>query len=133
MILLIIKFSSAILLVFKIKLLTLLAYASESLLPRDPIIILLLICLYRFLFYNIQFNGKKLTFLGIETSCDETAAAVVQENKDGTAKVLSNIVSSQIKEHEKFGGVVPEIAARAYIENIDFIIQKALKKSKKKY
>jgi len=75
---------------------------------------------------------KKLTFLGIETSCDETAASVVQENKDGTAKVLSNIVSSQIKEHEKFGGVVPEIAARAHIENIDFIIQKALKKSKKK-
>ena len=43
---------------------------------------------------------KKLTFLGIETSCDETASSVVQENTDGTAKVLSNIVSSQIKEHE---------------------------------
>ena len=75
---------------------------------------------------------KKLTFLGIETSCDETAASVVQENGDGTAKVLSNVVSSQIKEHEKFGGVVPEIAARAHIENIDFIIQQALDKSKKK-
>ena len=75
---------------------------------------------------------KKLTFLGIETSCDETASSVVQENGDGTAKVLSNIVSSQIKEHEKFGGVVPEIAARAHVENIDFIIQKALDKSKKK-
>ena len=75
---------------------------------------------------------KKLTFLGIETSCDETAASVVQENGDGTAKVLSNIVSSQIKEHEKFGGVVPEIAARAHVENIDFIIQKALDKSRKK-
>ena len=75
---------------------------------------------------------KKLTFLGIETSCDETAAAIVQENTDGTAKVLSNIVSSQVKDHEKFGGVVPEIAARAHIENIDFIIQQALKKSKKK-
>ena len=75
---------------------------------------------------------KKLTFLGIETSCDETAASVVQENGDGTAKVLSNIVSSQIKEHEKFGGVVPEIAARAHVENIDFIIQQALDKSKKK-
>ena len=75
---------------------------------------------------------KKLTFLGIETSCDETASSVVQENSDGTAKVLSNIVSSQIKEHEKFGGVVPEIAARAHVENIDFIIQKALDKSKKK-
>ncbi len=75
---------------------------------------------------------KKLTFLGIETSCDETAAAVVQENGDGAAKVLSNVVSSQIKEHEKFGGVVPEIAARAHVENIDFIIQQALDKSKKK-
>ena len=75
---------------------------------------------------------KKLTFLGIETSCDETAASIVQENGDGTAKVLSNIVSSQIKEHEKFGGVVPEIAARAHVENIDFIIQQALDKSKKK-
>jgi len=73
---------------------------------------------------------KKLTFLGIETSCDETAAAVVQENSDGSAKILSSVVSSQIKEHEKFGGVVPEIAARAHVENIDFIINKALKESK---
>ena len=75
---------------------------------------------------------KKLTFLGIETSCDETAASVVQENTGSTAKVLSNVVSSQIKEHERFGGVVPEIAARAHIENIDFINQEALDKSKKK-
>ena len=75
---------------------------------------------------------KKLTFLGIETSCDETAASVVQENGDGTAKVLSNIVSSQIQEHKKFGGVVPEIAARAHVENIDFIIQEALDESKTK-
>ena len=75
---------------------------------------------------------KKLTFLGIETSCDETAASIVQENGDGTAKVLSNIVSSQIKEHKKFGGVVPEIAARTHVENIDFIIQEALDKSRKK-
>ena len=51
--------------------------------------------------------GKKLTFLGIETSCDETAASIVQENFDGSANVLSSIVSSQIKEHKKFGGVVP--------------------------
>ena len=43
---------------------------------------------------------KKLTFLGIETSCDETAAAIIQENDDGSAKILSNIVSSQIKEHK---------------------------------
>ena len=73
---------------------------------------------------------KKLTFLGIETSCDETAAAIVQQKSNGSAKVLSSIVSSQIKEHEKFGGVVPEIAARAHVENIDFIIKRALKESK---
>jgi len=73
---------------------------------------------------------KKIIFLGIETSCDETAAAVIQENEDGSAKVLSNIVSSQIEEHEKFGGVVPELAARAHVENIDFIINKALTDSK---
>ena len=74
--------------------------------------------------------GKKLIFLGIETSCDETAASIVQENLDGSANVLSSIVSSQIKEHEKFGGVVPELAARSDIENIDFIISKALRDAK---
>ena len=73
---------------------------------------------------------KNITFLGIETSCDETAAAVIQENEDGSAKILSSIVSSQIKEHEKFGGVVPELAARSHVENIDFIINKALSESK---
>jgi len=73
---------------------------------------------------------KKLIFLGIETSCDETAASIVQENLDGSAKVLSSIVSSQIKEHEKFGGVVPELAARSHVENIDFIISKALRDAK---
>ena len=73
---------------------------------------------------------KNITFLGIETSCDETAAAVIQENEDGSAKVLSSIVSSQIKEHERFGGVVPELAARAHVENIDYIISKALRDSK---
>ena len=75
---------------------------------------------------------KKLTFLGIETSCDETAASIVQENTNSTPRILSNIVSSQIKEHEKFGGVVHEIAARTHVENIDFIIHRALEKSKKK-
>ncbi len=73
---------------------------------------------------------KKLTFLGIETSCDETAAAVIQENENGTANILSSIVSSQIKEHKKFGGVVPEIAARSHVEAIDFIINKAISQSK---
>ncbi len=73
---------------------------------------------------------KKLIFLGIETSCDETAAAVIQENNSGTANILSSVVSSQIEEHKEFGGVVPEIAARAHVENIDFIIDKALNESK---
>ena len=74
--------------------------------------------------------AKKITFLGIETSCDETAAAVIRENDNGTADILSNIVSSQIEEHKKFGGVVPELAARAHLENIEYIIDTALNKSK---
>ena len=74
--------------------------------------------------------AKKITFLGIETSCDETAAAVIRENDKGTADILSNIVSSQIEEHKKFGGVVPELAARAHLENIEYIIGAALKESK---
>jgi len=73
---------------------------------------------------------KQLIFLGIETSCDETAASVVREDCSGHVKILSNIVSSQIEEHKEFGGVVPEIAARAHIEKIDFIINKALEESK---
>jgi len=72
---------------------------------------------------------EKLTFLGIETSCDETAAAVVREKNDGTGEILSNIVSSQIDEHKEFGGVVPEIAARAHVEKIEFIIKKAINES----
>ena len=74
--------------------------------------------------------NKKITFLGIETSCDETAAAVIRENEKSTADILSNVVSSQIEEHKEFGGVVPELAARAHLENIEFIIDKALKDSK---
>ncbi len=73
---------------------------------------------------------KKITFLGIETSCDETAAAVIRENDNGTADILSNIVSSQVSEHKKFGGVVPELAARAHLENIEFVINSAIKKSR---
>jgi len=72
---------------------------------------------------------EKLTFLGIETSCDETAAAIVREKNDGTGEILSNIVSSQVEEHKEFGGIVPELAARAHVEKIEFIVQKAIKKS----
>ena len=73
---------------------------------------------------------KDLIFLGIETSCDETAAAVVRKSKSGKIKILSNIVSSQETVHKKFGGVVPELAARAHSEKIDLIIKKAIKDSK---
>jgi len=72
---------------------------------------------------------KNLTFLGIETSCDETAASVIREKSDGTGEILSNIISSQINEHKEFGGVVPELAARAHIEKIELIVKKAIKKS----
>ena len=72
---------------------------------------------------------KNLTFLGIETSCDETAASIVREKADGTGEILSNIVSSQVEEHKEFGGVVPEIAARAHVEKIESIVNKAVKKS----
>ena len=74
--------------------------------------------------------AKKITFLGIETSCDETAAAVIRKNDQGTAEILSNIISSQLTEHKKFGGVVPELAARAHLENIEYVINAALGESK---
>ena len=64
--------------------------------------------------------------LGIETTCDETAAAVVERSEDGRGKILSNIVLSQVSEHAAFGGVVPEIAARAHVEALDLVIAKAM-------
>ncbi len=73
---------------------------------------------------------ERITFLGIETSCDETAAAVIRENENETADILSSVISSQIDEHKEFGGVVPELAARAHLENIEFIINKSLKDAK---
>ena len=68
---------------------------------------------------------KPLTVLGIETSCDETAAAVVRV-EGGRVDVLSNVIHSQIAEHAPYGGVVPEIAARAHVETIDGIVARAL-------
>ena len=64
--------------------------------------------------------------LGIETSCDETAAAIVARGEDGAPVILSNIVLSQVEEHAAFGGVVPEIAARAHVEALDGVIEAAL-------
>ena len=72
---------------------------------------------------------KKPIILGIESSCDETAVSLITENEQGIATILSNIVSSQIKIHKEFGGVVPELAARSHIEKIDLITKKAIDES----
>ena len=74
--------------------------------------------------------SKKPLILGIESSCDETAASVVTQNKEGLPLVLSNIVSSQEEIHKKFGGVVPELAARSHIDKIDWIVKKAIDESR---
>ena len=66
-------------------------------------------------------NGP-IRILGIETSCDETAAAVVCRETDGRGVILSNVVRSQWEDHRAFGGVVPEIAARAHVECLDEIV-----------
>ena len=76
--------------------------------------------------------NKKPLILGIETSCDETAASIITENDKGIPTVLSNIVSSQVDVHKEFGGVVPELAARSHIEKIDWIVEKAIADSGKK-
>ena len=76
--------------------------------------------------------SKKPLILGIETSCDETAASIITENDQGNPIVLSNIVSSQVKVHKEFGGIVPELAARSHVEKIDWIVQKAIDDSGKK-
>lgn len=66
-----------------------------------------------------------MLILGIESSCDETAAAVVRDGKE----VLSSIIASQIDTHKEFGGVVPEVASRLHVENISWVIDKALKEA----
>jgi N6-L-threonylcarbamoyladenine synthase len=67
--------------------------------------------------------------LGIETSCDETAASVVEDGK----KILSNVVSSSVYLHRKFGGVVPEIASRCHVEFMGYVLKKALREASVKY
>ncbi|UOK69223.1 tRNA (adenosine(37)-N6)-threonylcarbamoyltransferase complex transferase subunit TsaD [Ancylobacter polymorphus] len=70
---------------------------------------------------------RDLLLLGIETTCDETAAAVVRRRADGTGAILSNIVHSQTEDHAEYGGVVPEIAARAHVEVLDHLVARALR------
>jgi N6-L-threonylcarbamoyladenine synthase len=71
--------------------------------------------------------------LGIETTCDETAAAVIERADDGRGAILSNIVLSQIDQHAAFGGVVPEIAARAHVEAVDHVVAQAMKEAGKSF
>ncbi len=70
-----------------------------------------------------------MQILGVETSCDETAAAVVTRDNSGNPTLLSNVILSQIDDHSEFGGVVPEIAARAHLSSLDHIIKQALEEA----
>jgi N6-L-threonylcarbamoyladenine synthase len=74
-------------------------------------------------------NDTPMLVLGIETTCDETAAAVIERRSDGSGRILSNIVRSQTAEHAAFGGVVPEIAARAHVDLLDGIIAGAMREA----
>ena len=67
--------------------------------------------------------------LGIETTCDETAAAVVRLRRDGAGEILADEVMSQIAAHSPYGGVVPEIAARAHVEIVDALVARALRRA----
>jgi len=71
-------------------------------------------------------DNTPMLVLGIETTCDETAAAVIERQADGSGRILSNIVHSQTADHAPFGGVVPEIAARAHVDLLDGIIGRAM-------
>lgn len=70
-------------------------------------------------------SNKDTIILGIETSCDETSASLVKNGRE----ILSNVVSSQIESHKRFGGVVPEIASRHHVEQMTFIIEEAMREA----
>jgi N6-L-threonylcarbamoyladenine synthase len=74
-------------------------------------------------------TDKPMLVLGIETTCDETAAAVIERAPDGSGRILSNIVHSQIDDHAPYGGVVPEIAARAHVDLLDGLIDRAMREA----
>src|SRR3989338_1699039 len=83
----------------------------------------MLIKVHKMLKYSV------MKILGIETSCDETAVAVL-DITNGKIKVLSNTISSQVKLHAKYGGVVPNLAAREHVKNIKHVFERALKEAK---
>ncbi len=78
---------------------------------------------------NIGAAGRPTLVLGIETSCDETAAAVVRRDGEVRGQVLSDVVRAQWEQHRQYGGVVPEIAARAHVECLDGIIAQAMREA----
>ena len=75
--------------------------------------------------YKGGVNMKDIITLAVESSCDETSVAVLKNGRE----VLSNIINTQVDVHKKFGGVVPEVASRKHIENIDVVLQEALDKA----
>ena len=68
---------------------------------------------------------ESIKILAIESSCDETAVAIVENGKD----ILANVVATQIDVHKEFGGVIPEVASRIHVENISMVIEEALKQA----
>ena len=76
-----------------------------------------------------QVESKMQKVLAIETSCDETSVSIVSNIED-TFRIHSNIIASQIEDHSKWGGVVPELAARKHLELLPFVLDKALEESK---
>ena len=74
-------------------------------------------------------DTRETLVLGIETSCDETAAAVVARSADGRGRILANVVRAQWEQHRRYGGVVPEIAARAHVECLDEIVGQAMREA----
>jgi len=75
---------------------------------------------------------RSLTVLGLESSCDDTAAAVVRMDRPGVAEILSSVVHGQTDLHAAFGGVVPEIAARAHAEKLDICVAEALRRAERR-
>lgn len=76
--------------------------------------------------YKMSLSKPPLLILGIETSCDETGAAIIERSASGQGVIRANLVRSQLREHAAFGGVVPEIAARAHIEVLDGLVLAAM-------
>ncbi len=78
---------------------------------------------------NHERRAERAVVLGLETSCDETAAAVVVREPDGRGRILSNVVRTQWEQHRPYGGVVPEIAARAHVECLDILTAEAMQEA----